>query len=353
MKKSLIWALIVILMLTMVVGCQTAEKPKEEPAPEETKEVAEETKEEPKEEPKEQPGKAEFISIATGGTGGTYYPLGGAIAKILNESDLGLTANAQSTGASVENVTLVSDGEAEIAFVQNDVAYYAVEGIETYDGKPKVENISGIATLYPEVVQIVATKESGITSVEDLAGKAVAVGAPGSGTEVNARQILAEHGMEYSDLGKADYLSFTEASDQMKNKAIDAAFMTGAIPTSAIAELAQTSDIVVIPVADEKIKTLAEKYPFYTAVTIPAGSYKGQEADVVSPAVMAMLIVPKDMDEDMVYNIVKNMYEKRQIIVDTHKRGEDITLESALQGMSINVHPGAQKYFDEKGVKAD
>ncbi len=348
MKRSLLLVLIVSLLLTMLLGCQKAEE-----VVDEEKEGVEEIVEEVKEEVEEKPGELQYLSVATGGTGGTYYPLGGAIAVILNESDIGVQATAQATGASVENVTLVSDGEAEIAFVQNDVVFYAVNGVETYEGQDKVENIAGIATLYPEVVQIIATKESGISSVSDLAGKRVAVGAPGSGTEVNARQILAEYGLVYDDLAKADYLSFNEATDNMKNKQIDASFITGAIPTSAVAELAQTTEIVVLNVEEDKIKSLAEKYPFYTPVTIPAGSYKGQEADVVSPAVMAMLIVPKDMDEELVYNIVKNMFERRQIIVDTHKRGEDITLETALDGMSIDLHPGAQRYYDEMGIKAN
>ncbi|HZK09694.1 MAG TPA: TAXI family TRAP transporter solute-binding subunit, partial [Clostridia bacterium] len=163
----------------------------------------------------------------------------------------------------------------------------------------------------------------------------------------------AEHGLTYDDLAKADYLSFSEATDNMRNKQIDAAFITSAIPTSSVSELSQTVPIVIISVEEDKINSLAQKYPFYTAVTVPAGSYKGQEEDALSPAVMAMLIVPKDMDDDLVYNIVKNLYDRQQIIVDTHKRGEDITLETALDGMSINLHPGAQKYFDEMGIESN
>lgn len=343
MKRKLLLLLIVSLLLSVVIGCQqAADKPAEAPKDD----VKEENKDEPAEKPS---GPTEYLSIATGGTGGTYYPLGGAIAVILNDSDIGVQATAQATGASVENVALVSDGEAEIAFVQNDVVYYAVTATETYEGEEKVDDIAGIATLYPEVVQIIALKESGITSIEDLAGKKVAVGAPGSGTEVNARQILAEFGLSYDDVNE-DFLSFNEATDGMKNKQIDASFVTSAVPTAAVLELAQTTDIVIIDVPLDKIESLAAKYPFYTPVTVPAGSYKGQEEDIVSPAVMAMLIVPKDMDDELVYNIVKNMFEKRQVIVDTHQRGEDITLETALDGMSIDLHPGAKKYFDEMGI---
>lgn len=295
-------------------------------------------------------GKDQYINIATGGTGGTYYPLGGAMAKIFNENVEGVTANAQSTGASVENIGLVAGGETEIAFVQNDVTYYAWNGIESFADKEAIKNIRGMAMLYAEVVQIIATADSGITSVDDLVGKKVAVGAAGSGTEVNARQILEEHGITYDDLGKVDYLSFNEAADQLKNKQVDAAFVTGAVPTSAVTEVTQTADIVVVPMDPAKIATLAEKYPFYTEYAIAANSYNRQTEEVVTPAVMAMLVVPEDLDEDLVYNLTKQLFEQRQIIIDTHDRGNDIKIETALAGMPIDVHSGAQRYYDEQGV---
>jgi TRAP transporter TAXI family solute receptor len=292
-----------------------------------------------------------YISIATGGPAGTYYPLGGAMAKIFNENVEGVTANAQSTGASTENIGLVSKGETEIAFVQNDITYYAYTGTETFEGKDKMENIRGMAMLYPELVQIVATKESNIKSVEDLKGKKVAIGAPGSGVEANVRQVLAVHGMTYDDLGKADYLSFNESADQLKNKQIDAAFLTAGVPTSAVTEVAQTSDIVVIPIESAKISELAKEYPFYTEVVIPKGTYKGQESDITTAAVMAMLVVPENLDEDLAYNLTKSLFEQRQVIIDTHDRGNDIKLETALKGMPVEVHPGSQRYYDEKGIK--
>ncbi|WFA08387.1 TAXI family TRAP transporter solute-binding subunit [Tissierella sp. Yu-01] len=296
-------------------------------------------------------GSEVFVNVATGGTGGTYYPLGGAMAKIFNEHVDGVTANAQATGASVENIGLVSSGETEVAFVQNDVTYYAWTGTESFADKDKITNIRGMAMLYPEVIQIIATKDSGIQSVDDLKGKKVAVGAPGSGTEVNARQILEEHGITYGDLGKADYLSFNEAADQLKDKQIDAAFVTAAVPTSAVTEVTQTADIVVVNVDSAKISSLIEKYPFYTQVIIPADSYKGQTADVVTPAVMAMLVVPQELDEDLVYNLTKQLFEQRQVIIDTHDKGNDIKLDTALAGMPIDVHPGSQRYYDEQGIK--
>lgn len=324
-RKTLSILMVVVIIASLLVGC--GEKPASKPA------------------------KETFVSIATGGTGGTYYPLGGAMAKIFNENIEGVTANAQSTGASVENIGLVSKGETEIAFVQNDVTYYAFTGTETFKDKDKITNIRGMAMLYPEVVQIIATKESGIKSVNDLKGKKVAVGAPGSGTEVNARQILAEYGLTYSDLGKADYLSFNEAADQLKDKQVDAAFVTAAVPTSAVTEVTQTADIVVVPVESAKIASLNSKYPFYAEVVIPGGSYKGNDNDVIAAAVMAMLVVPENLDTDLVYNLTKQLFEQRQVIIDTHARGNDIKLETALTGMPIDVHPGAKKYYDEKGIK--
>lgn len=361
-KKWIALLLALVMVLTFLVGCGTkpAEDAKKEP--EKVEEKKEEPKEEPKEdEKKEEPkdekkpasGETKFISIATGGVAGTYYPLGGSMATILNDAGLGLQATAQSTGASVENVELITRGDAEIAFVQNDVTYYAYNGIEAFKDKGEMKEIAGMATLYPEVVQIIARGDLDIKSVEDLKGKKVAVGAPGSGTEVNARQILEIHGLSYDDLAKVDYLSFAEATDQLKNKQVDVAFVTAAVPTSAVTEVSTTADVKLVPMDEAKIKELSEKYPYYIQVDIEPGDYKGQEEKVVATAVMAMLIVPKNMDEDLVYNMTKAIFEHTDVIVEAHARGKDITLETALNGMPIDVHPGAQKYFDEKGIKAE
>ena len=292
-----------------------------------------------------------YISVATGGTSGTYYPLGGALAKIFNDKVPNVVANAQATGASVENIGLVGKGEAEIAFIQNDITFYAYNGTEIFEGKEKITNVKGMAMLYPEVVQIVALKSANINSVEDLKGKKVAIGAPGSGAEANARQILAAHGIKYEDLAKADFLSFGEAADQLKNKQIDAAFVTAGLPTSAISEVAQTTEIVIVPVTSAKIAELSKQYSFYTEVTVPAGTYKNQDAAVTTTAVMAMLVVQEELSEDFVYQLTKAMFENRQVIIDTHSRGNDITLETALKGMPIDVHAGAQKYYTEMGIK--
>lgn len=288
-----------------------------------------------------------FITIATGGTAGAYYPLGGALSNIYNTID-GITANSQTTGASVENIGLVANGEAEVAFVQNDVTYHAWEGIESFNDKEKLRSIRGLSMLYPEVIQLIAREDSNIKSVEDLRGKKVAVGAAASGTEINARQILELYGLSYDDINQ-DFLSFSEAADQLKNKQIDAAFVTAALPTSAVTEVSQTSNINIVPI--DRAKELVEEYPYYSEITLEAGTYKNNDEDINTLAVMAMLIVPEDLDEDLAYQLTKEMFEQKHLIEESHARGKDIKLENALVGMPIEVHPGAKKYYDEKGIK--
>jgi len=303
-------------------------------------------------EEEEPPAETVFISIATGGTGGVYYPLGGAMAKIFNENIDGANANAEATGASIANVQLVEDGDAQLALIQNDISYYALEGIEMYDddedggGKGKQESLRGMATVYPETIQIVAHGDSGIESVEDMVGKKVAVGDIGSGTEANARQILAAHGITYDDIDP-DYLSFAEAADNLRDGHVDAAFITAGFPTAAITEITQVSDVDIVPVAQDVIDALKVDYPFYTGVEIPAGTYRGQDDVINTVAVMAMLVVPADMDEELAYNMTKALFENLDVLAAAHDRGADLQLESALDGMSLPLHPGVQKYFDE------
>ncbi len=214
-----------------------------------------------------------FLTIATGGTAGTYYPLGAAMADIWSKNIKNVNAAAQATGASVANVNLLKNKEVDVIFVQNDVAYYAYAGIELFKDQP-VKQLRGMATLYPETIQIVALADKGINSVYDLKGKRVAVGAAGSGTEVNARHILLAAGITYNDI-KVQYLSFAEAADNLKNENIDAAFVTAGHPTAAIIDVAAVKRITILPVDEKIIQTLQKNYPFYTKIIIPAGTYKG------------------------------------------------------------------------------
>lgn len=287
-----------------------------------------------------------FISIVTGGTGGTYYPLGGSFANIISD-ETGIQTNAEVSGASAENMNLLNKEEAEIAFSQTDIAAYASEGKLMFE-TGKIENVQAIGTLYPETIQIVTTEQSGIKSVEDLKGKKVSVGAPGSGTNANAEQILEVHGMTFEDIKKQD-LSFDESTAGLQDGTIDAAFVTAGTPTGAVEGLAATEDVVIVPIEQGKIDELIEKYPYYTKDEVPSGVY-GLTAVVPTVAVQAMLVVRSDLSESVVYDITKAIFENTDKV--THAKGKLIKAENALNGVGIDVHPGAQKYFDEKGIKA-
>lgn len=285
------------------------------------------------------------LSLLTGGTGGTYYPLGGQIGKIISDKTKA-NITPQTSGASAENMETLRVGEAEIAFSQTDIAAYALEGKEMFDGKP-IDNIQAISSLYPETVQIVTTAKSGIKSVEDLKGKKVSVGAPGSGAYINAMQILEIHGLSEKDI-KGQNLSFDESAEGIQAGNIDAAFITAGTPTGAVEALSVQNDIIILPIAEDKIQALVNKYPYYAEDTIPSGTYK-IKSEVKTVAVKAMLVVKKDLDEDLVYEMTKAVYDNTDQI--THAKGDFITAETALEGLGdMEVHPGAAKYFKEKGV---
>lgn len=292
--------------------------------------------------------KPQFISIATGGTAGVYFPLGGKLADILNKTIKGMNATAQTTGASVANMNMIGKKEVDIAFVQNDITYYAYTGTEMFKDI-KVENVRGLASVYNEVVQIVATEASGIKSISDLKGKRVSVGAPGSGVEASARQVLEAFGISYSDLAKTDYLSFAEAASNMKDGHIDAAFVTSGVPTSAVIDMSKTSKVVVIPVSGAEVATLQSKYPFYAKVTIPANTYDGQTTGIDTVAVRAIIVVRADLDEKTVYNITKALFSNLTDFGAVHARGKDLSLATAKDAMPIPLHAGAEKYYKEQG----
>ncbi|WP_044337653.1 TAXI family TRAP transporter solute-binding subunit [Rossellomorea aquimaris] len=290
----------------------------------------------------------DFIGIATGGTGGTYYPLGGTFAKII-EDETGIKSSASTSGASAENMAAIKDSKTEIAFTQTDIASYASEGTEMFSDN-KVENARGIATLYPETIQIVTTKDSGIKSVEDLKGKVVSVGEAGSGTLLNAKQILEVHGITLEDL-EARNLSFDDSTTGIQDGTIDAAFITSGTPTGAVEGLAATEDIAIVPVESGKISELIEKYPYYSEDEIPSGTYSKVDEAVTTVAVRAMLVTNADISEDVIYDVTKAIFENTDAI--THAKGELIKAEDGLKGMGIELHPGAKKYFDEKGVSME
>ena len=283
----------------------------------------------------------EFLSIVTGGTTGTYYALGGTLAQIMEE-ETGTEVTAEVSQASAANMTALKDGKAEIAFVQTDIAYYATQGEFMFEGDA-IDNISAIGALYPETIQLVTTANSGITSFEDLKGKKVSVGAPGSGTFANAEQLMEIHGLTMDDI-EAQNLDFAESQESLQSGQIDAAFITSGTPTGAVESLNATTEVVIVPVEDSKADELIAKYPYYAKETIPSGTY-GMTSEVPTVSVLAMLAVSNDLPEDLVYDITKAIYENTDKI--THPKGAYIKAETALDGIDIDVHPGAQKYFDE------
>ncbi len=287
----------------------------------------------------------QFVTVATGGTAGTYFPLGGAMAEIWNKAIKNMNATTMTTGASAANVALLKDNKVDVIFIQNDVAYYALNDLELMKDK-SYKDIRGMAALYNETCQLVALAESGIKSVADLKGKRVSVGAAGSGVEVNARQILAAAGLSYADI-KVQYLSFGESASNLKDGNIDAAFNTAGAPTAAIVDLATTKNIVLIPIDGAVAKALMAKYAFYTPERIAANTYKGQTADVMTVSVKSMLAVSAKLDANLVYEMLKALYANPDRMIASHKKGADIKLATGVEGMSIPLHPGAEKFFKE------
>lgn len=286
-----------------------------------------------------------FVNIGTGGTAGTYFPLGGAFAEIWNNNIKGINATAQSTGASVANINLLIDGEVEVVIVQNDTALYAHDGVQMFDGQP-FDKLRGLATLYSEPLQIVTTDPT-IKTVADLKGKKVAVGAIGSGVEANARQIIAAAGMDFEKDIDPKFLSFAEASSGLKDKQVDAAFLTAGIPTAAIQDLSAQNDVFIVAIDGDVAATLKSDYKFFTDYVIPANTYKGQTEDVPTLTVKSMLCVSADMDEKLAYELTKQIYENLDRVVLAHNVGKYITKETAQDAMSVPLHPGAERYFNE------
>ncbi len=292
---------------------------------------------------------AQFV-MATGGTAGTYYPLGGAMAQLINEKVKDVNITVQSTGASVVNVRMINQKEADLALIQTDIADYAWNGTEFFEKDGKIRTFGAIASLYPELIQIVAGADSGINSVADLKGKRVSVGAPGSGAEANARQILDAYGLSYKDLAQVQYLSFAESAEAFKDKHIDAFFVTAGIPNSAILDVATMHKIKILPISNDMYDKLRSKYGFFGSVTIPGGTYPGLSQPVQTVAVQAVLVARMDLDAGLVYAMTRALFDNLPELAKMHAKGKEISLSTALAGVSTPLHPGAEKYFREKGV---
>ncbi len=287
------------------------------------------------------------LILATGGTAGTYYPYGGAMAKIWNSKIPGMNVTAQTSGASAENVRLINKGEVELALVQSDTLDFAYNGKEAF--KEPLKGMSAIAVLYPEVVQLVVAADSPIKSFADLKGKKVGVGAPGSGTEANFRQLMDAYGMKKEDFDMR-YLSFSESAEQFKDRHIDAFIATSGVPNPAVMDVSTTQEVRLLPIPADVSAKLTAKYPFLAAVVVPANTYKGVTADVPTVAVNAVLIASSKMKDDVAYNLTKALFDNQKELAQAHAKGALLDLKTAVKGVSIPFHPGAVKYYKEKGA---
>jgi len=285
------------------------------------------------------------IFLATGSETGTYYSFGIALGQVMKDK-IGQEFGVQSTGASKANIQLVADGDVSMAIVQNDVMDYAFNGTNTFAEEGAISGFSAVATLYAEVIQIVA--KPGITSVADLKGKTVSVGDAGSGTEFNAAQIFEAYGMTFDDINKQS-LGFTDSADKFKDGQLDAFFVTAGAPTTCITDLATSNDFVILSIGETEMQYLKENYGYYTEYTLAAGTYDKQTEDATTVAVKATLIAADTLSEDTVYNVTKGIFENIEAIKATHAKGAELSADSGVQGISVPFHPGAEKYFKEIG----
>ena len=288
------------------------------------------------------------LSVATGGTGGVYYPMGGGLAEIINNKVDGYTATAEVTGASVENMGLVATGDADLAIGLADTVYQAQTGTGRFDGQ-QLEMIRGIASLYANMIQIVTLADSGIASLDDLRGKRVSVGAPGSGTEVNAEKVLSAVGLGYDDI-EEQRLNFNETADALSNGDIDAGFWSVGAPTSSILNLATTNSIRMLELSDEQIAAAQEAEPLFARTTLAAGLYQGVDADVTVLGVPNVLVASSEMSDDLAYTITKTMFENIADLQAVHPAANQTTVDFTLAATPIPLHPGALRYYEEIGA---
>lgn len=291
------------------------------------------------------------LNMGAGWVTGVYYPLAGAMSRVAHVHMDNISLTVESSGASVVNSNLIGSGDLDLAIVQNDVAYYAYNGLlrDDFQRNP-VKNMRGLFTLYPEPVQLVVRADAGISTPSDLRGKRVAVGPLGSGAEVNALQVLEAAGLSEGDLAAAERLEAGEAADYLRDGRVDAAFFTVGIGASVIADLAVSQRISVVTIDGMYAERLMAMEDFYATATIPAGTYSGVgEARTI--AVVSMVVAREDLSEDIVYDFVRGIFDNIGIVHSAHQAGRLVTLETALDGMPIPLHPGAERFFSEQGMR--
>jgi TRAP transporter TAXI family solute receptor len=288
-----------------------------------------------------------FINILTGGTSGVYYPLGVAIGKIYSDKSPNVKTQVQATKASVENLILLQQGRGELAFTLGDSLKAAWDGDEEAGFKNKLDKLRTIGAIYPNYIQIVATAESGIKTLADLKGKSLSVGAPKSGTELNSRAILSAAGMTYKDLGKVEYLPFAESVDLMKNRQLNATLQSAGLGVASLKDLSTSSEITVVAVPKAVVDKIG---PPFVAATIPANTYTGQDKDVPTAAVVNYLVTSSAVSDDLAYQMTKLVFESLPELANSHVAGKEIKLETAASGSPVPLHPGAIRYYKEKGL---
>jgi TRAP transporter TAXI family solute receptor len=294
---------------------------------------------------------AQFISIATGGTGGVYYPYGGGLAKVLNENLPNVRASAEVTAASVDNLKLIRDGKADIAFSLADTVADAVQGRGAFEGSPVPA--ASLAVLYSNYTHVVTLAQKGFTSIADLRGRTVSTGSPGSGTEVIAFRVLRAAGLNPDADITRQGLSASESAGALKDGKIDAFFWSGGLPTAAIQDLAHSQGISLrlLPTADLVTALRAEHGDLYFPLEIPAGAYRGIAAPVQVIGVANVLVVNSSMPEALAYDITRVMFEKQPELAAIHPEARNLSLQTAVKGSPAPFHPGALRYFRERGVQ--
>ena len=287
------------------------------------------------------------LTMGTGGTGGTYFAFGAVLSQYV-EKNADVSCVAVSTDGSKANIQGIAAGDYQLGTVQSDVMAYAWQGTKTFEKDGKVDSFRVIGGLYAEAVQLI-TMDPNIKSAADLAGKSVSIGAPASGVYFNAIDVLNAVGLTENDIN-AQYQSFNDSVESLKDGKIDAAFVVAGAPTPAVVELMTTSTAYLVPIDGDIAAKIMADCPYYTPYTIPAGTYNGQEADVTTITVKATLIVSADLDEDTVYNVTKAIFDNAEAISAEHAKGAELSIENATSGMTAPFHKGAARYFAEKGV---
>src|SRR5260370_3665553 len=289
----------------------------------------------------------QFINVLTGGTSGVYYPLGVAIGKIYSDKIPNVKTQVQATKASVENLVLLQQGRGELAFALGDALKAAWEGDAEAGFKDKMDRLRTIGAIYPNYIQIVANAGSGIKTLADLRGKSVSVGAPKSGSELNSRAILTAAGLSYKDLGKVEYLPFAESIDLMKNRQLDATLQSAGIGVASLKNPSNSTDITVVAVPKEVVDKIG---PPFASVLIPANTYPGQAKDVPTAAVINYLVTSSAVSDDLAYPMTRLIFESLPELANSHAAGKEIKLETAAMGSPVPLHPGAIRYYKEKGL---